>query len=282
MTYAAHLPPPADDVHISNGRLYIPVFVDETLYSMLFTGMRNSSVDNIIIRNDSPFGIGPTFREATLPGWTDSHGVEVDDTARSRNNRISRIQSIGSSAVAIEQTGTGAEHPGYFEMEDCRAGADGKSHRVFSVGARVGTSNRSVDSTGGAFKNVEGYCVPEAGVLFTGTCAVAANVSNKAKSNNVSRFYPRRKGLLTGMKMTYDQALTAGTVTIALSKNGVSDGADGFPYPDAFGNRLNFGAGSVNNQFIETDYLEVTLTGAAGQLPTPINAYVELIGFYTD
>ena len=289
-------------------------------------GLRRALVTGNLCRCDTPYVAVPAFYIEPYPppggefGWSDSEGMDTDQIARPRDILIQANRATGAAvnldpalvggvANGIVPGGVAAQPPyqqpaTVFQMGEYQwppatpvapawipgpitwQGNEANSFTAFGQNSSFSISNRIIGGSGDGLQNVDGYLVPDAIMLWSGTAATVSGQTVPAANGGGSSFFPLRSGIIFAIKVTIaDPIAAASTILVELAKNGTANPADsletGSDTPYAKGRYYGLSTPGANNRFTPTDYLQINLTLTAQNTPQELSTLVELYGMYT-
>jgi hypothetical protein len=261
-------------------------------------------------------------------GWTDSEGLDTDQIARPRDILIQANRATGA-AVDLDPALTGQTLNGIVENQTLNGivenvapyrgpvgvfqmgerqwppqtpvdptwipgpitwqGNEANSFMIFGTNSSFTITNRVIGGNPDGLQDVDGYLIPDALLLWSGTAATIPNQIVPAMNGGGVAFFPLRSGIVFAIKATIAGGIVPGnTLVVELAKNGASNPADNLEIDTTtpYAKRRYYGLSNpgANNRFAPTDYLQVNLALNIGQ-NAPSQAFstlIELYGMYTD
>jgi hypothetical protein len=167
-------------------------------------------------------------------------------------------------------------------------GNEANSFVVFGTQSSFSISNQVIGASGSGMQNVDGYLVPDALLLWSGTAVdTGRHTVVAAENGGGARFFPLRRGIVFYVKATVSRPIPAGTVIkVHLAKNGAINPSDDLEIDSTtpYAKRRYYGATSpgANNQFTPGDFLEAHVERATHiHQHGEIHIRIELLGMYT-
>jgi hypothetical protein len=306
-------PPTCMNGRIVNNELYLPAGLDSSpnqLSCMIaLQGVRRTVVANNIFRCDT-VAVWPqaliVSPYASPAGWVDSEGLDTD-TVRPRWIVIHGNSSVGKVDIAMGESASSGDD----DIVGPITWRDNDAARFYVIGpaSSFHVNNRvinHVDATtnpvkylggsGDGVVYVSGQLVPDALLLWSARGQILRRgTDNFAASNGITRFYPKRKGIIFLIKATLSSLpnlRTSSRINLHLFKNGIYDPGDDLvisPGDPISKRRFFYGDTNVNpgwnfsgkyNRFTEDDYVEIKIESPFRW--APLGILIELYGMYTD
>lgn len=284
-----------ESITITNNTVYIPASVPSFTYGIRLMGVRTSTVSSNLLKMDSASSDGGIRIEADLfqPTWVDPDGLDTDHIARPRNIIITKNILTGLYPGKIAQTGTAANLTGPFTVQGNTAG----SYCWFS-GSNCSIYNDNLINNGNYAGFATGFnTIYDPITIYNDTVLHAKpsqTLTGDTHNCNVA-------GRISGYTISTYPAITSGTVSLELWKNGTKISAAtntltaggsrdfGLPYNDpdiAFGSGDTFvlkaiGSSSLNNVTPDGIAINVAVKG----LETTLGAFYKFDagnGIYAD
>jgi hypothetical protein len=292
-------------------------------------GLRRAIVAENLLRCDTPYVFRPAFRVEPYPppggvfGWVDTEGLDQDQIARPRDILIRGNRAtgaavnmdpalVGGTIDGVLRGDTGAQPAyqgpmGVFQMGEYQwppsspvnpswipgpltwQGNEANSFHVFGGASSLSINNRVIGDSGDGMQDVDGYRVPDAMLLWSGTLIAQISHVAHAENGGGTRFYPLRQGIIFYVKATAATPIAAGNlVRIELVKTRRANAADDLiidsTLPHSKRRQYGISQPGVNNRFIATDFFQIkgVLATIPPALPqAPLRVLVELYGMYT-
>ncbi len=271
--------PACTGLTIARNRLVLPNGIASATYMIRAQGgLRDSAIlDNELVSNTANAQSGISIEAETLVGWSDPTGVDPSTTARVHKLRVAGNHSGGTNPTTLVEGTVNLVGPVTYDTNLFT------SYTIFNAGSMFHPTNRVIGGSPNGLANVHGQCVPAAELLFEGDFA-ATGTAAKVMRNGITRWYPRRKCIITAIEVETAAAVTAGYFVFGLKKNGAASAVpDDVPVDSSTprGLRVNYYAATNNRATAATDYFELEATGV-GITPDPTQCRVRVFGVYTD
>lgn len=264
---------------IVSGELVLPNGVPSATYMARFRGARDIDVDGMQFRcGTTNTSAGLTLESVTTVGWSDPEGLDAGTKARVRNCSFRGLHTTGTVDVGVAALGSSDDYAPPVTIDNSVVGPP-----LLAVSGVVWTPvNRVRSGLAADLQKLHGDCVPNAVLLFEAPVTMTAGVTTKAaRATGLTRFYPRKPGVVLAVSWEFASDVTAGDIFVGVRKNGGAEVEA--MYNGAAGTNVRGSRSTMYDNagyaFSSSDYLEVQIT-PYDLLPTPLQGWIRVFGLY--